>query len=134
MILIDTSAWVEFLRDTGSAVCNRVDDFLDDEVATCDVVRMELLAGARGEHHLQSLRRLLARATLLSTLPVDYESGAMLYRRCRERGETVRKLMDCLIASVAIRSGVPLLHDDRDFEVLSRHTELRIYSVERDDG
>ncbi len=46
MILIDTSAWVEFLRDTGSVVCNRVDSILDNEIATCHPVRMEVLAGA----------------------------------------------------------------------------------------
>ena len=44
MILIDTSAWVEFLRDTGSPVCQRVDDLLAGEIATCDVSRMEVLA------------------------------------------------------------------------------------------
>ena len=59
MILIDTSAWVEFLRDTGSPICQRVDDLLATEIATCDVVRMEVLAGARDEQHLQQLRRLL---------------------------------------------------------------------------
>ena len=59
MILIDTSAWVEFLRDTGSVVCNRVDSLLDSEIATCHPVRMEVLAGARDERHLHDLRRLL---------------------------------------------------------------------------
>ena len=129
MILIDTSAWIEFLRDTRSAVCMSVDDLLSEEVAICDVVRMEVLAGARNESHLQSLRRLLARATLISTIRADYENAALLYRRCRSRGETVRKLVDCLIASVAIRTGVPILHDDRDFDVLARHVGLRIYPV-----
>ena len=129
MILIDTSAWIEFLRDTGSAVCMSVDDLLSEEVAICDVVRMEVLAGARNESHLQSLRRLLARSTLISTIRADYENAALLYRRCRSRGETVRKLVDCLIASVAIRTGVPILHDDRDFDVLARHVGLRIYPV-----
>ena len=65
MILIDTSAWVEFLRDTGSATCSRVDALLDDEIAICDAIRMEVLAGARDERHLQALRRLLALATVL---------------------------------------------------------------------
>ena len=61
MILIDTSAWIEFLRDTGSAICNRVEALLGSEIAICDAVRMEVLAGARDERHLVSLRR-LARA------------------------------------------------------------------------
>ena len=126
MVLIDTSAWVEFLRDTGSTVCARLDDLLDDEIAVCDPIRMEVLAGARDELHLHSLRRLLARATLLPTDPAHFEEAAALFRRCRQEGETVRRLMDCLIAAVAIRSGAPVLHRDGDFDVLARHTELEI--------
>ncbi len=126
MILVDTSAWVEFLRGTGSATCNRVEALLASETATCDVVRMELLAGARDERHLENLRRLLARAVFIPVMPADYERGAELYRRCRQRGETVRKLVDCLIAAVAIRVDVAVLHRDADFDVLARHTELRI--------
>ncbi len=126
MILVDTSAWVEFLRDTGSATCNRVEALLESEIASCDAVRMEVLAGARDERHLGNLRRLLARAVLIPVMPADYERGAELYRRCRQSGETVRRLVDCLIAAVAIRADAALLHRDADFDVLARHTELRI--------
>ena len=125
MILVDTSAWIEFLRDTGSPACLLVDELLAGEVAVCDAVRMEVLAGARDESHLLSLRRLLARAVAIPTLSTDYEDAAALYRRCRREGETVRKLIDCLIASVAIRVGAPVLHSDADFDVLARHTDLR---------
>jgi predicted nucleic acid-binding protein len=126
MILIDTSAWIEFLRDTGGPVCRRVDTLLADDVAVCDAVRMEVLAGARSDEHLRSLRGLLARASLISTEAIDYEAAAALYRSCRQRGETVRKLIDCLIAAVAIRADVPVLHADVDFDVLARHTALQI--------
>ena len=126
MILIDTSAWIEFLRDTSSPICQRVDDLLVTEIATCDAVRMEVLAGARNEQHLQQLRRLLARASILPTEAVDYDAAAALYRTCRQRGRTVRKLIDCLIAAVAIRSGVLILHSDADFDVLAQHTPLQV--------
>lgn len=126
VILIDTSAWVEFLRDTGSAVCVGVDALLDDEIATCHPVRMELLAGARDEQHLGDLRGLLARGSLIPTDPADYEQAAALYRTCRRGGETVRKLIDCLIAAAAIRASIPVLHADSDFDVLARHTSLQI--------
>lgn len=126
MILIDTSAWIEFLRDTGSATCERVELLLAGEIAICDAVRMEVLAGARDERHLLGLRRLLARATIILTVPGDYDDAAALYRRCRVEGETVRKLIDCLISSVAIRADLPVLHCDADFDVLARHTALRI--------
>lgn len=126
MILVDTSAWIEFLRDTGSPICKRVDHLLARRIATCDPIRMEVLAGARDEQHLQALRRLLARGSVLRTGPADYEAAAAHYRACRRKGETVRKLIDCLIAAVAIRDGVPILHADTDFDVLARHTPLRI--------
>lgn len=127
MTLVDTSAWVEFLRDTGNAVCVGVDQLLDGDIATCDPIRMEVLAGARDETHLNDLRRLLARASAVAVEPVDYEEAAALYRTCRRRGETVRKLIDCLIAAVAIRADLPVLHADADFDILGRHTRLRVH-------
>lgn len=126
MILVDTSAWVEFLRDTGSPVCQRADALLDGDIATCHSIRMEVLAGARDDRHLNDLRRLLARASIVPVRATDYEEAAALFRACRRRGETVRKLIDCLIAAVAIRADSPVLHADADFEVLARHTALRI--------
>ena len=129
MILVDTSAWIEFLRDTGSPVCERVDALLAEDIAICDAVRMEILAGARDEQHLQQLRRLLARAAVLPTGPVHYEEAAAIFRRCRQHGETVRKLLDCLIGAVAIRADAAVLHRDVDFDVIARHTELRTDTV-----
>lgn len=127
MILVDTSAWVEFLRDTGSPVCDAVDRLLDGDIVICDAVSMELLAGARDERQLTQLRGLLARTTTLPTMPADYELAAAMYRACRVHGETVRKLIDCLIGAVAVRADLEVLHADADFETLARHTDLRIH-------
>lgn len=126
MILVDSSAWIEFLRGTGSVAHRRLDELLATELAICDPVRMEVLAGARDEQHLRSLRGLLARATLVATGPEDYERAAVLYRTCRRKGATVRKLIDCLIAAVAIREALPVLHADADFDLLARHTPLLV--------
>ena len=127
MILVDTSAWIEFLRDTGSEVCVAVDRLLDSDLAICDAVSMEVLAGARSERHLTQLRGLMARTTMLPTTPADYDAAASMYRSCRARGETVRKLIDCLIGAVAVRAGAEVLHADVDFSSLARHTELRLH-------
>lgn len=129
MILVDTSAWVEFLRDTGSWQCEQVDALIEQEFAITDAIRMELLAGARDDRHLRQLRGLAARAVSLPTSPADYDQAAVLYRRCRRSGETVRKLIDCLIAAVALRHDAEVLHHDADFEALARHTGLRVVTV-----
>jgi predicted nucleic acid-binding protein len=131
VILADTSAWVEFLRATGSPIHLRLRDLIagDGDVATTEVVMMELLAGPTTQDGLVQLRRLLLRFQLLPVEGLaDYEAAADLYRRCRAGGETVRKLTDCLIAVVAIRNEATLLHRDHDFEVIARHTTLRLAS------
>ena len=79
------------------------------------------------ESHLLSLPRLLARAAVMPMQPMDYEDAAVLHRRCRRQRKTIRKLIDCLIASAAIRVGMPIPHNDADFDVIARYTELRIY-------
>ena len=126
MILVDASAWIEFLRNTGSGVCVRVDELLAEPIAICAPVQMEILAGARNDRHLKDLRGLLARAQTLPTSPTDYEDAATIYRVCRRRGETVRRLIDCLIAAHAIREQIPILHSDSDFDAIARHTSLQL--------
>lgn len=129
MIVVDTSAWVEFLRATGSGADRTLTRRIEEEsdLAVTEVVVMELLAGARSARHLHELR-----ATLLSfpLLPLrglaGFEAAAELYRRCRAAGETVRSLMDCLVAAAALAAGASVLHSDSNFETLSRHTPLRL--------
>jgi predicted nucleic acid-binding protein len=59
VILVDTSAWIEFLRGTESATCREVDRLLGTEIAVTDPVLMEVLAGARDDKHLRDLRGLV---------------------------------------------------------------------------
>ncbi len=128
MTLADTSAWIEYLRRTESPVNHRFRELLDQgNLGVTDPVMMEVLAGAPIEERARKLRRLLARCEFLpASGPTDYEQAAALYRACRRGGETIRALTDCLIAAVAIRVGVPLLHADSDFEALARHTPLEL--------
>ena len=129
MILVDTSAWVEFLRATGSEVHARLHDLLQggEALATTELVVMEVLAGARDSAHLDRLRRVvLGRCQMLTGHGLaDYEEAAAIFRRCRAQGSTVRRLNDCVIAAVAIRAGARLLHADQDFEQIARHCPLQ---------
>lgn len=130
MTLVDTSAWIEYLRATGSSAHHQVRQLLSDgsTIHTTDVVVMEVLAGARDEAHSAQLRRLLSRCEFIAIEGLgDFEEAASLYRRCRRAGATVRALTDCLIAAVAVRAGVAVLQADRDFDALARHTPLQLY-------
>lgn len=131
MTLVDTSAWVDFLRASGTPAHLALRDLIDGDepLSTTDVVVMEVLAGARDADHLDRLRRMLARCRLVPTVGLaDYEEAAALFRLCRRAGATVRALNDCLIAAVALRVDLAVLHADRDFDVLVRHAGLRPFA------
>jgi predicted nucleic acid-binding protein len=129
VILVDTSAWIELIRTTGHPAHVTLRHHLQRRapIATSEPIMMELLAGVATATERSKLRaRLMALPRLTVRGLADFEAAAALYRVCRSRGATVRKLMDCLIAAVAIRERATLLHNDRDFDVLARHTPLRI--------
>ena len=132
MTLIDTSAWIEFLRATESPTHWRVRALIESEsaMASTDVVVMEVLAGGRDDGHVRALRRLLAGCQFIPTAGLDdFERAASLYRDCRRAGRMIRALNDCLIAAVAIRAGISVLHWDQDFEFLARHSDLHAISA-----
>ena len=97
MILVDTSAWTEYLRGTGSGAHFRLRELLaaDAVLGTTDVVHMELLAGSRTETDDLQLRRMLAAMDHVPVDPVDWETAARLHRTCERSGESVYSLTDC---------------------------------------
>ena len=135
MILVDTSVWIEYQHATGSRADLRLTRAIetDEPLATTGLVLLELLAGARDEQHARDLRRLLDRCSFLPLEePSDHEAAAALYRSCRRQGSTVRRLPDCLIATVAMRTETPLLHQDADFETIARHAPLGMVELRSD--
>jgi predicted nucleic acid-binding protein len=131
MPLIDTSAWIEFLRKTGSETNIEMRSVLTRRHHICDAVAMEILSGARDDANAQSLKRLLSRAIVIETKPIDYQNAASIYRACRKVGITVRTQIDCLIAAIAIRTGTPLLHQDSDFIAIAQITKLKMHSASK---
>lgn len=129
MILIDTSAWIEYDRATGSSADLRLSELVgaDAEIAVTEPVIMELLAGARDNVQERRLRRLLERFALLRfDAVVDFEGASLIYRRCRSAGVTPRGLIDCMVAAVAQRENATLLAYDADFSRVSEVVGLRL--------
>jgi predicted nucleic acid-binding protein len=128
-MVVDTSAWVEYLRATGSPADAALTDAVraSDDIGVPDVVRLELLAGAGTDVQVRDLQRLLGRFQAMpAASPADHETAAALYRAVRRTGATVRSLLDCLVAAAALRTDSPLLARDRDFEVIARVSPLRL--------
>ena len=129
MILVDTSAWVEYDRATGSPVDQRLSELIANQgpVAVTEPVVMEVLAGARSDRREADLRRLLLRFGLLRFDPTtDFDGAVQIYRRCRAEGITPRGLIDCMVAAVAWRREATLLAHDADLDRVARVMGIEI--------
>jgi hypothetical protein len=129
LIVVDTSAWIEMFRDTTHPVGRTLDRLIErrEDLAITEGVLLELLAGAHSGEALVRLRsRLMAFPILRLEGLADFEEAARIYRVCRDAGHTLRSQIDCLIAVPALREGAAVLHNDQDFEVIARHTKLKL--------
>ena len=128
-VLVETSAWVEFFRATGSAVHKETALLANDarRFVTCGPVRLEVAAGARSEANLEIINSVLDLGAYTPVFPHHFDDAAAIYRQCRARGVTVRSMVDCLIAAIALENGLELLHNDRDFDAIAAVYPLRIH-------
>ena len=129
MIVVDTSAWVDFFRGRATPVASTLERLIDGQadLATTETILMEVLAGAAPGEPLARIRaELISRPILRLEGLADFEEAAQIYRSCRSAGHTLRNLLDCLIAVPVIRHSASLLHNDRDFDTIARHTSLKV--------
>lgn len=130
MILVDSSAWVEYDRAAGSAVDQALTELIADEgpVAVTEPIVMEVCAGARNAAREADLRRLLARFDVARfDAAADFNGAVTIYRTCRAAGVTPRGLIDCMIAAVALRQGAQLLAQDRDLAQVAAVMNLDLH-------
>lgn len=124
MILVDTSAWIGYLRGDERPAVVRLQALLDRgvPVAVTSIVAQELLQGVATAEAFERLERYLASQVRVE--PSDpwlaAVEAARIYGACRAAGVTVRSTVDCLIARIAIEYDMLLLHDDRDFDEMAR--------------
>jgi predicted nucleic acid-binding protein len=123
-VLVDTSVWIEVLRGRRQ---DRLMTFVSpSQIVTCLPVIQEVLQGFDSEHAFRTARISFASIRVLEPAMTRelYDHAIDLYRRARQAGVTVRSSVDCLIAACAIRNSVAVLHMDRDFDALTRVTDL----------
>ncbi|MBB1250370.1 PIN domain-containing protein [Rhizobium sp. G21] len=126
-VVVDTSVWIDWLRDLRTEETGRLSDIVDkDELLLGDLVLLEILQGARDEGHAGRLERLLRRFTIVNMLNVDIAvAAAAHFRFLRSRGVTVRKTPDLIIGAYCLDQGCALLHSDRDYQPMVEHLGLR---------
>jgi predicted nucleic acid-binding protein len=129
VIVVDTSVWIDFFRGATTPAVERFVALVDDDagIAITDVILTEILQGLRSDADVRRVERRLAPFEILRLEDLeDFRRAAALYRGARRTGITIRRTLDCLIASVCIREDVALLHADADFDRLASCSTLRL--------
>ncbi len=133
MILVDSSAWIEFDRASGSATDRCLSELIErgGPIAVTEPVLMEVTAGARSDDAAARLRdHLVGYRWLGVDAAADFDAAARIYRRCRRVGVTPRGMVDCLIVAVAWRTGASLLARDADIERIAAVMGVAVERVE----
>ena len=120
MVLVDTTVWINWLRNSQDSAVLSLDKLLEEgDAVLAPVILQEILQGAASAAALITLREQFEALPMLLPNAATYAEAGALYARCRWQGITPRSPHDCLIARLAIENKVPLLHDDRDFEYIA---------------
>ena len=128
MILVDSSVWVDYFRGKSSRQVDLLDSLLGtQELAIGDLILAEVLQGFVNDREFQKARMLLSS---LEFVELGGKSVAIQaaenFRKLRASGVTVRKTIDCFIATWCIEHGYHLLHSDRDFDAFEAHLGLQV--------
>jgi predicted nucleic acid-binding protein len=128
MTIVDSTVWIDFFGPSQSVQAELLARMLPGEsLALTDLILCEVLQGVRDDAEFAELARMLAQFTIFNTGGAALSvASAENYRVLRAKGLTVRKTIDCLIATFCIRHGHVLLHRDRDFDPFEKHLGLRV--------
>ena len=128
MVIVDTTVWIDYFRGRRTAQSRWLDQALGvTRVGLCDLILCEILQGMPSDADAASVLGQMSLFDLLDTGGMDLAvESARNYRRLRVRGHTVRKTIDCLIATLCLREGHELLHNDRDFDPFEAMLGLRV--------
>jgi predicted nucleic acid-binding protein len=128
MVIVDTTVWIDYLRGTENSETVWLDGALTRQrLGLIDLVLCEVLQGIRDPNMFIKVRDELLTFHLFQTGGKDLAiTSALNYRKLSDRGYTVRRTIDCLIASFCLEAGHELLHRDRDFDPFEKALGLRV--------
>ena len=128
MVLVDTSVWIDFFAGRNDSRVMSLQESIESEedLSLCGVILSEVLQGIRSDADFTKTKEYLDDLIFLPMRRATFVKAAELYRSLRKKGVTIRKPVDCMIASVAIEYNAKLLHNDRDFNHIAKHSKLRI--------
>ena len=128
MVIVDTTVWIDYLRGSANPETNWLDVRLGREpLGITDVILCEVLQSVRDDTTAVAVERQLLQLEVFELGGAELaRAAAKNYRALRRQGRTVRKTIDCLIATFCLRGGHALLHRDRDFDAFEELLHLAV--------
>jgi len=128
MIVVDTSAWIEYLNGSCSRVVAKVDKCLENDLVVIgDLIYCEIMQGIHSPRERSQVSSLLLALPQFDMVGFNIaEKSVANYRLLRSKGITVRKTIDVLIGTFCIEHGFQIVHYDSDFDLMAKHTALDI--------
>lgn len=127
-LLVDSSVWIDYFNGTISPETDHLHQIVGRErIVTGDLILAEVLQGFRHQQDFDRAKVALLRFQMMPMVgsQIALQSAAN-YRLLRAKGFTIRKTIDCLIATFCIENNIILLHCDRDFEPFEQHLTLKV--------
>jgi predicted nucleic acid-binding protein len=126
MILVDTSVWIDYFKNTQTPQVELLDSaFGRRRIAIGDLIAAEVLQGVRDDKEYNFVKKTFSAYDQVELVGFDIAlKAAKNYRFLRSKGITIRKTIDTLIATKCIEEGIALLHDDLDFPPFAKHLGL----------
>jgi predicted nucleic acid-binding protein len=127
-ILVDTSVWIGLFRRIPSRETELFKQALErrERIFIAGIIAQEILQGIRQDSQHRSVLQYLLLFSKIDDEFDDYLAAANIYRSLRKRGLTIRSPVDCLIAALAIKENISLLHNDSDFTTIAQHFPLSV--------
>lgn len=127
MVLVDTSVWIDYFNGQTTAQAEKLDALLSSTVVVIgDLILAEILQGFSSDKDYRLAKNLLTKLELVALCNVPRAiKSADNYRLLRKQGITIRKTIDCLIATFCIENNLPLLYSDKDFDPFTEHLGLK---------
>lgn len=128
MVIVDTTVWVDYFQGVRTPHTDWLNSELDRQrLGLTDIILCEVLQGVRDDLVAREVERTLLKFEMFETGGVALaREAARNYRTLRSLGHTVRKTIDCLIATFCLRDQHSLLHRDRDFDPFEKFLELSV--------
>ena len=128
MVMIDTSVWIDYFSGKDSSKTNQLNYLLKNElICIGDIILLEVLQGIRFDKEFERVSKLFQNLITFNVLNTEIAyKAAQNYRFLRAKGITIRKSVDCIIATYCIENDIILLHNDKDFIPFSDNFNLKV--------